>query len=355
MESQGELRLNPSSGTSVITPPPARQKSVEQLRRRKQRDWSHLKPGIIDGSECPFCPGHEKMTPSEIRVYRQKGSLPNESGWWVRVIPNLYPALEQSLPSELIEMEERGPFLVTSAFGYHYVIIEMPEHNGSLANASQHQVREVFSMWRDLMTQVGSDRNIQYCFLFKNHGPLAGASIVHPHSQLIALPTIPTRIINELRGTRRFWETNKNCFYCAEIEWERRAKERIVAETENFLAWCLFTSKTPYQVVVSPKFHQSYWANISTHPQGVDQLTEFSSLVREILKRIEKLLSDPDYSFYLHTAPPNQPELLYYHWHLQIEPATEAVVAGFERGSGTHINPRWPEDAARDLREISID
>jgi UDPglucose--hexose-1-phosphate uridylyltransferase len=330
---------------------PDRQKNAEQLRRQKPRDWSKLPEGVVSGKDCPFCPGNEAKTPPEVMAYRKTGSKADESGWWVRTVPNLKSAVDPNLPSEILEVTEKGPYSVIPAFGYHYVIVEMSEHDGSLATTSPEQVREVLSMWRDLTMRVGSERNIKYCFIFENRGPLAGASQMHPHSQLIALPMIPSRVRNELGGSQRYWENNRKCFYCVEIEWELRMEERIVAQTDNFVAWSLFTARTPYQVIISPKDHQSYFANISTHPQPNDPLTEFSVLLQNVLSRLNKVLDDPDYSLYLHTAPCDRPQVDHYHWHLQIEPVTEAILAGFEKGSGVFINPRSPENAAKDLRE----
>lgn len=352
-----ELRKNPISGTIIIVSP-VREKSVEQLRRKTSRDWSKVKPEIVSGEKCPFCENHEQETPPEIKAYRKAGSEPNTPGWWVRAVPNKAAAVDSSMAPALEETKIEGPFLTIPAYGFHYVIVEMTDHNGSLTNASWEQVREVLNMWRDLTQLVGSDRDIKYCFLFKNYGPQAGASHVHSHSQLIALPIIPTDVMNELRGAKNYIDDNRECFYCREIEWELQVEERIVVKTDNFVAWCLYTGRTPYQVVISPKEHQSFFANISTYtPQGKpgsDYLTEFSGLLRQVLKKISILLNDPDYVFYLHTAPSNQPVLNYYHWHLQIEPITEAVVAGFEKGSGVYINPRSPESAANDLREVAI-
>jgi len=354
MSKNNELRKNPISGSVVIIAPD-RQKPREHLVRIKPRDWSKLKPGVEDGSACCFCEDHEDRTPPEVKSYRKEGTEADKKGWWVRTVPNLMPAVDSSIPSELLLEEQRGPFLVTPAFGHHYLIVETPDHRACLATVPKDQVREVLSMWRDLTFSVGSDRNIRYVFLFENYGPLAGASQCHSHSQLIALPMIPTRIMNELRGARDYYGDNNQCFYCREIEWELRMGERLVAATDNFVAWCPFTARTPYQVVISPKEHQSYFANISTHPLGKDNLTEFAGLLQNVLIRIRKTLNDPDYSLYFHTAPTNQPEMAIYHWHCQIEPLTEAIVAGFEKGSGIYINPRSPENAAADLREALPD
>lgn len=351
---KGELRRNPISGTVVLIAPD-RQKTREQLERKIARDWSKLRPEVIDGSACPFESNHEDRTPPEVKSYRKKETNPDEPGWWVRVVPNLMPAVDSSIPCERIQENERGPFLSTPAFGYHFLIVNTPDHQACLATVTKDQIREVLNMWRDMTLSVGSDRNIKYVFVFENYGPLAGASQYHCHSQLLALPVIPPRIINELRGARDYYEDNHDCFYCQEINWELRMKERLIAFTDNFVAWCPFTSRTPYQVLISPKKHQSYFANISTHPLGNDHLTEFAHLLQEVLIRIRTTLNDPDYNLYFHTAPTNQPETPIYHWHCQIEPITQAIAASVEKGSGIFINARSPENSASDLREVDLE
>jgi len=348
-----ELRRNPISGTLVIIGSD-REKPLERLRRQNKRDWSKFNPRLVSGEDCSFEEGREHQTPQEVRSYRAKDTKANSPGWWVRVVPNLAPAVNASIPSEILEVEKRGPFTVLPAFGFHYVIIESPRHDVSLETLDPFYFREVLHMWREMTLAVGSTRNINYIFLFKNYGPLAGASQPHPHSQLVALPTQPTRIHLELSGARHYYDLNRSCFYCEERDWELRSEERLIKVTGNFMAWCPFTSRTPYQVIVAPRYHQSYFANISTHPQGADLLTEFALLLQETLRRIRVTLNDPDYNLYFHTAPPTHTELETYHWHCQIEPITEAIQAALEKGSGAYINPRTPEHAAEDLRNADL-
>ena len=348
-----ELRRNPISGTLVIIGSD-REKPLEKLRRQRERDWSRFNPRLVSGEECSFEEGRESQTPPEVSSYRTNETKADSPGWWVRVVPNLAPAVNASIPSEILVVEKRGPFTVLPAFGFHYVIIESPRHDASLETLDAYYFREVLHMWREMTLAVGSKRNINCIFLFKNYGPLAGASHPHPHSQLVALPTLPTRIHLELAGARHYYDLNGSCFYCEEVEWETLTKERLVQASTNFIAWCPFTSRSPYQVVVGPRYHQSYFANISTHPQGADHLSEFALLLQEVLMRIRVTLNGPDYNLYFHTAPSNNPELETYHWHCQIEPITEAIQAALEKGSGAYINPRTPEHAAEDLRNADL-
>jgi UDPglucose--hexose-1-phosphate uridylyltransferase len=293
------------------------------------------------------------MTPPEVKAYREPNSQPNQSGWTLRVVPNIGPAVDQSFPGVMLEERQVGQFLATEGFGYHYVVVETTAHVAHMADIGRSNVYDIVHMWRDMTNMITGDRNVRYVAIFQNYGPLAGASQPHCHSQIIGLPVIPTRIRNELRGSERFFDENKDCFYCREIHDDLRMASRIVQKSDNFVAWCPYTSKTPYQVVISPLEHQSYFANISTHTTA-DRLTEFASLLQDVLKRVKVTLNDPDYNLYIHTAPSNQPEMPHYHWHCQIEPITTAIMAGCEKGFGLYLNPRSPESAASDLRAAVI-
>lgn len=352
----GELRRNPITAVSVLVSP-EREKPLEQLRRAIPRQWPphKIEPTILSGEECPFEVGHEHMTPPEFRSYRTTGTLENTPGWWVRAFPNKFPAFDPAIPSELLPVRKRGPYTAKGAYGLHYVIVESPFHNESLASVPIGQVREVLHMLRDLTHSTGSFRNIVYVLLFENYGPLAGASQPHPHSQLVGLPDVPPKINTELRGAERYREEVGKCFYCEEKEWELSERERLVEETERFYAWCPYTSETPYQATIAPKEHQSYFANIATYPAGTDALGEFAGLLQRTLRRLKKVLNDPDYSQYVHAGPTDQPEMPAFHWHVHIEPITEAIQAGLEKGSGVFINPRSPEKCAEDLRRAEIE
>ena len=352
----GELRRNPITGVSVVIAP-EREKPLEKLRRAIAREWPTHKfnSQLVSGENCPFDEGREGKTPPEFRAYRTTGTKANKPGWWVRAIPNLYPAFDHLVPSEFLEAKKSGPFMVKGAYGLHYVVVESPLHNESLATIPLGQVREVLHMWRDLTHMTSGVRNIIYVLIFENYGPLAGASQPHPHSQLVGSSDVPPKINTEFRGAERYLEEQGRCFYCEEKDWELAEGVRIIEETEHFFAWCPYTSETPYKIEIAPKSHQSYFANISCYTPPTDALSEFAGLLQRTLKRQKVVLNDPDYSQYVHTGPTDQPEMLAYHWHFHIEPITEAIQAGLEKGAGVFINPRSPESAAADLRNANID
>ena len=343
-----EDRRNVVTGQVAICSPD-REKSLEQLARKFPRDWSGCKPTFVDGTECPFCEGHENNTPPEIIAYRRAGTSSNSPDWWVRTIPNLGPAADKELLEVALTEDRMGICGVTNGFGYHYVIVESPQHDVGIQTMSPYQVCEVVNMWRAVSMILGAKPCIAHVFIFKNWGPTAGASQPHSHSQVVALPFLPTNILTGLRGAEKYYKDHRKCSSCVDIEWELAMGKRIVADTRRFVAWCPYVSMSPYQIRISPKEHQSSFPQIGTHGES-SALVEFAGLLQEVLIRTGIVLKDPDWNLYFNTAPSNNPDSLYCHWYCQVEPVTTAIQAGFEKGSGIIMLPRSPESAARDLR-----
>ena len=184
-----ELRKDPITGRWVI---------ISTERAKRPTDFS-VEPAEIRGGFCPFCPGHEDKTPPEILAYRSDGSGPNSSGWWVRVVPNKFPALGIE---GAVSRQGEGLFDKMSGIGAHEVIIETPVHEQTLATLPEKRVEDVLWAFRDRMIDLQRDKRFRYVLIFKNHGAPAGASLEHSHSQLIALPIVPKRVREEVDGAK---------------------------------------------------------------------------------------------------------------------------------------------------------
>jgi UDPglucose--hexose-1-phosphate uridylyltransferase len=192
------------------------------------------------------------------------------------------------------------------------------------------------------------DKRFKYILIFKNHGKVAGASLEHSHSQLIALPIVPKRVREEMEGAGRYYEYKERCVYCDMIRDEQREKERVIYEDASFIAFCPYVSRFPYEIWILPKLHCSDFANIRR-----DCVPCMARALRDSLLRLKKLLSDPPFNFIIHTSPVNGHERDDYHWHVEIMPKL-AKVAGFEWGSGFYVNPVPPDIAAKNLLNVKI-
>jgi UDPglucose--hexose-1-phosphate uridylyltransferase len=330
-----ELRKDPVTGRWVI---------IATDRARRPSDFSRESVTPVGTSYCPFCAGHEQKTPPEILAYRDSGG-PNEPGWRVRVVPNKFPAL--GIEGELSRAGE-GMFDKMSGVGAHEVVIETPDHNLTLSQMSERQVEDVFWAFRERILDLKKDGRFRFIMLFKNHGESAGASLEHPHCQLIALPVIPKRVKEELEGSRLYFDFKERCVYCDIIRQESQADVRVVTETDRYLVLEPYAARFPFETWIIPKRHDSHFETIDAA-----QLQNLAWVLRSTLRKMDKVLEKPAFNFVIHTAPVQEGSLPHYHWHIELMPKLTKV-AGFEWGTGFYINPTPPEESAQFLREAGL-
>lgn len=328
-----ELRRDPITGRWVI---------IAAERGRRPADFIR-EPVKQTGGFCPFCYGNESKTPPEILAYRpgQNGER-NVSGWTVRVVPNKFPAL--AVEGEL-DRQAEGIYDRMNGTGAHEVIIETPEHSHTLATMPVERVKDVLYAWRDRTVDLRNDPRLKYVMIFKNHGASAGATLEHPHSQLIALPIVPRQVIDELRGAKDYFQVKERCIFCDIIHQERKARDRVVHETEQFLTLAPYAPRFPFETWILPKQHTSAFENSPAH-----RFDELAGVLKTLAAKAERALDCPAFNIVVHTAPVHDPALEYYHWHIEFMPKLTNV-AGFEWGTGFYINPTSPEEAAKFLRE----
>ncbi|WP_321369507.1 DUF4931 domain-containing protein [uncultured Desulfuromusa sp.] len=321
--------------------------------RRPQDFWQQHE--IPSADFCPFCPGNESKTPAEIYSHRPGGSPRNHPGWQVRVIPNKIPAL--GIEGELDNRAE-GLYDRMNGIGAHELIIETPDHETQLADLSLEQITEVLKAYRARMLDLRNDSRFRYIFIFKNCRVGTATHIRHSHSQLIAVPLIPPLVATELNSCREHFQRKERCLVCDLIRQERKQKERIVNDDGTFLVYAPYASRFPFELMITPVEHKHDFA-----AQTDQQLKLLASVLRDALQRIRTVLRDPPYSLILHSAPPvhsrwGRPDYwamlpFSYHWHIELAPKLTRMT-GFEWGSGFHINPTAPEEAADFLRRADI-
>jgi UDPglucose--hexose-1-phosphate uridylyltransferase len=332
-----DLRRDPIVGRWVI---------ISTERNGRPHDFARLQPARpISTALCPFCPGQERLTPKEIMAYRPQPAEPNAPNWTVRVVPNKFPALqvEGDLGREGMGLYDR-----MNGVGAHEVIIETPGHSEGLATMPLQDLENVLWAYRDRIIDLKNDLRFRYILIFKNHGAAAGATLEHSHSQLIALPIVPTSVQNEIAGCRTHYEQKERCIYCDSLRQDLSDGDRIVAENPEFVCVAPFAPRFPFEMWILPKRHAGYFEE--------SQKTQFESLacmLSESLRRMDTVLADPAYNFMLHSSPLHERTGDYYHWHLEIIPKLTQV-AGFEWGTGFYINPVSPEEAAKCLRDAEI-
>lgn len=294
------------------------------------------RPKEENGAEnCPFCDlATQEKTLLEIK---------NEKGEWeVAVIPNKFPAFVHQ-----VNLRERaeGPYSLMDGVGFHEVVI-MRDHNKSLAQMETAQVKRVIDAYQERYLALANEENVYYVSIFHNHGREAGASITHPHSQIIAIPLTDPDLQRSLNGSRMFFENQGKCVHCKMLEWDREDGQRIVYENEKFVVLVPFASRVAFETRIYPKEHHSYFERIKD-----DEKNQLAEALRMALAKLYKGLNDPAYNFFLHTAPCDGKDWNHYHWHFEILPKT-STWAGFELSTGIEISTVKPEEAAKYLREI---
>lgn len=304
---------------------------------------------------CPFCEGNEDKTPPEIFAIRERGGVRNGPGWSVRVIPNKFPALgiEGNVDRRAI-----GIFDAMNGVGAHEVIIETPEHHLNLSELPIEHLQLVLSAYQERIRDLVKDGRLRYILIFKNYGVTAGASLSHPHTQLIATPVTPRTVAMEFESAREHYRAKERCLFCDIINQEVVSGDRVVSMDEHYVVLTPFASRFPFETFIAPRQHQHDFTLASRQ-----QLASLAQTLRSTLARLKASLNDPPYNFVFHTAPntemfPRRPGYWQtlefdFHWHIEIIPRLTRV-AGFEWGTGFYINPAPPEEAAEYLRNVDI-
>jgi UDPglucose--hexose-1-phosphate uridylyltransferase len=329
----GEIRQNMANKNWVIYAPSRMKRPKDFRRPSSQRDrLPQLDP------HCPFCPGNEEMLSSVI--LQRPGPPPH--GWYTRVIPNKFPALT---PHERLQRVMHGPYLTMPAHGCHEVVIESPLHNRDIPHMNNEEAEAVIETYHRRYVDLMAQHHNMMGVIFRNHGPMAGTSLIHPHSQIIVTPIVPRYVRAEELEAERYYDDNGRCVFCDMIEFEIREGARTVVEGPFFVSFVPFASEVPFEIWVMPRRHSADFGSISDEEKAA-----FSAVLRDVLERLHSRLNDPDYNYVVRTAARFRADEPHLHWYLRIRPRL-TTQAGFEIGSGMSINPSLPERDAQLLRD----
>ena len=286
--------------------------------------------------KCFFCYPEETGQEKDVLLYQ------NGEDWSLRVFPNKYPAFSQN--GDKVNHLEEGPYFGMDGIGFHELVITR-DHKKSIALLDKLAVAEILDAYQNRYIDLMNKKSVNYIEIFHNHGKEVGASIPHPHSQIVAIPVISPYVKGELDGAENYHKVNGECAYCAMVEWESKNPRRIIFENEDFMAFCPYSSRVAFEVWVMPKKHSPYFERISN--KGKMACAE---LLQKSLEKIYKALNNPPYNFYLHTSPCDGKDYPHYHWHIEILPHT-SIWAGFELSTGIEVSTIEPEVAADFLRK----
>ena len=341
MKNRSEFRKDIISGDWILVSPGRAKRPGEPGAKRNVRKRTPV-------SRCPFEHPFKNVDEHIILEYSKRGvQVPHGeerrgNDWSMLVLQNKYPAVRHGGKKPVARS---GRFFETmEGVGDHDLLITR-DHDKNFPALSPSAAFHVLQAFRDRYLMLFGEKNTAYVSMFQNYGPAVGGTVYHPHYQLIAIPVVPPDVMHSLDGSRRYFRANGACAHCAMIEWERKEKKRLILETEHAVAFAPFVSRNAFEVRVFPKQHRPYFENTSDV-----ELADIAHALQEVLRRVKKNLGDPDYNFFVHTAPMEHKERhAHYHWHIEIYPFWN-IRAGFEMETGLTINPVDPDLAAKTLR-----
>lgn len=331
-----ELRKDPVTGDWVI---------VRTERPHRPEDF-RPPPVPLQPGPCVLCEGREAETPPELLAYRAGGDgRRGAPGWRVRVIASRFPTLRVEG-----DLERRGSGLydLMNGVGAHELVIESPRHDDVLATLPLVAVEDVVHAFQERMLDLRRDTRFRSVVAFKQPRTAAGPRHDHPHSQLLATPTVPPDLGRELVHARSYFDYRERCLFCDILQQETDERLRVVVESDHMVAVVPFAARTPFESWILPRRHLAGFEHV-----GAAERRDLARVLKVVLQRTHALLAGAPVGFVLHSAPFGEGDAPWFHWHLEITPAVGAP--GFRPdGSGFPVNPLPPEDAAQFLRTAIV-
>jgi UDPglucose--hexose-1-phosphate uridylyltransferase len=331
----------------------ARWVAIASNRLARPMEFVPLGETLTSDLVCPFCKGNESETPTQLEVWGHDGQRvetddPNFD-WSTRVVPNKFPAFPSDAPldpydtkdlSDLIQ--DFGPYNQSRLPGVQELIIPTPRHVSSFGELTKTEAMICWAASQTRLRFMKEKEGIEHAMLFMNCRSAAGASLAHAHLQLIGSPVLTHAMKDSISRRQEFAIEHRQTLMQSVIAWERKKKQRVLIETEDFMVVCPFASRTAYQIWIIPKNSIHDFTEVDRKVRD-----ELALLTRKLIRRLDRVLDGPPYNLMLHEAPFEMAE--HNHWYVEIMPRLTRP-AGLEWGTDIWINPVSPEDAAMRLR-----
>ena len=334
-----ELRWDPLDRTWAL---------IATERGRRPTDFLPPERRLAKGNApCPFCLVLEGKGPATRIAHRKTADDA------VVVLANRFPVLSVEAPTHRHQV---GPYDCVSGVGAHEVVVETNHHERRFRDLPPAQLAAVLLTWRDRVIDLTRDRRFQHVEVFKNDGPSAGATLSHAHSQIVATPVLPPRLLRQLDAARTHWHDKERCLICDIVTFEVEHTARVIDDEGDFVAWCPYASRFPFEVQIASRHHSSYFVQLD-EPRA----NALATLLSRTLRALDKALRGADLNLCLSLSPSTSSfargkhglEQLDQFWHWRIELIPRLLpLGGFELGTDLVINPTAPEDAAAHLRTL---
>jgi UDPglucose--hexose-1-phosphate uridylyltransferase len=323
-----QMRLNPLNGRWVTIVAERSERPSDFAPRDDHVESDPSRP-------CPFCPGNEEATPPTLETVEADGT------WSMRVMPNRYPAFAGD---DAFAVHNLGPVhVMAEASGVHEVFVFTPEHDASMGQLDDQHAIEMMQVLKRRFAEHAAIPQVRYTQAIVNHGREAGASLAHPHGQILGLPFVPGEILEEEKAFARF---AGGCVLCTTVEAELAADQRVVFANDDVAVITPYWSGVPYELLIIPTLHEPHLQDATD-----ESLAATGLAIRDALGHLAALLGDVAFNLGFHTAPHQHTGN--YHWHAHVWPNL-VTQAGFERGTGVMINVVPPEQACSLLRDVGV-
>ncbi|MEK7642858.1 MAG: HIT domain-containing protein [Patescibacteria group bacterium] len=341
MSDQPELRQNVVSNEWVLIAP-GRRRRPQQFAKSVDDKPTALK-------NCPFEDPQVSNQVDPLTWYSKRGKEDraiSKKDWMLQVIPNKFPAVMKHVGRTCPSPFPYGLYKHMAGVGFHEIVIPRA-HSKFLWDMTAREAERVIQAYQDRVLYHRNEACLEYIFIFHNHGSRAGASVWHPHSQIIALPIVPPNVQRSISGAKLYHHEHKKCVHCEMNKWELQQKDRVIYKNKDFLVIAPYASRLAFEIRITPLRHDARFENITP----AERLSLADALTTA-LKKLKKALKKPAYNFFVHTAPISKNgDYDFYHWHLEIYPKTSHF-AGVELGTGVEVVAIAPEEAAAYLRKM---
>ena len=315
------------------------------------RSWvviGHSEPAELPQQGCPLCPGNE----GETRTILQ---LPAQGPWKVRVFPHFRPLYRiEGEP----ERSADGIYDRMSGVGAHEILVDTPNHDSGVARETPEHMALVLEAYARRVTDLKRDPRFKYITVFKNDGVNSGQEWMHSHSQITATTFVPRRVLYELRAARDWFRERERCVFCDILRQEEKQEKRIVDSQSNYVAFCPYASRVPFETWIMPRHH-----NHEFEAPGAEDFRSLGALLARVLRRLSAI--SEGYHMVVHTSPNSQQTIGElsdywrtitddYHWHIEILPVVPTSGKSYVIKE-VYFNSLRPEQAAERLRQVNPD
>jgi len=308
-----ELRFDPINRYTVVIAPERSERPKDDFKDKKE-----------NSKVCPFCPGNEDQTPPENFSNRD-----NVNNWTIRSFPNKYPAFTSLDSSDISGIQD--------------VIVESDKHDINMGDFSLEHFQELLKVYKRRFQEIKKNRRVKYILAFKNHGLMAGATLKHPHSQIVGLSFVPPQFKKRIQRLKAFYSDKKKCYFCNIID-----ESNAVFENKSFISISPNEARFSYESWILPRNHQVHFEDITNN-----QLSDLSEIFSKQIKTINSMLNYPAFNIILNNGLYNETKDNIYHWNIQIIPRV-SYQAGFEWATGMFINQVEPENASREFKKNAL-